>query len=222
MTKLVATLGIVACLFGGCGTDRPDRAGPGPSVSTSASPSWAPPHDAEPEPTYTMPQNLCTAVSWTAFTDVYPGQPVRQMAELGRKDDPQRASTATCTAFVGSADDGLFLTIEARIYVQEALADEQYVTWRNLDAHRLADVKTVDAIGSAAYSMSDRVLGPALVVVHGNALFRFTVRDLGTAAHIPLGDPTPRLRTLATATIGGLPQTRASTAATWPPFGPQP
>lgn len=222
MMKYVVTLCILTGLAGGCDTHPRGHVEPEPSASTSAAATGVPRIDQGPEPTYTMPPNLCSVISWTAFTDAYPDQPVRQMTELGRKDEPGRVNTAACTAFVGQAADGLFLTIEAKVYAQDSFAKQEFQTWRSLDARRLSDLKGVDAIGSAAYSMSDRILGPALVVLHGNALFRFSVRDLGTAGHIPLGDPPQHLRAMATATLAGLPQTRPPTAPTWPPSGPQP
>jgi hypothetical protein len=208
------------CLVNGCDSVPHGGVTPHATTSASASPTTAT-HNPRPEPTYTMPTNLCSAISWEAFIEAYPDQPLRQMAEFGRKEDPGHVSEAACTAFVGKAEDGLFLTIEAKVYAQAASAHDQYMIWRNSDARRQSDIKNQDAIGSAAYSMSDRILGPALVVVHGNVLLRFSVRDLGTAGHIPLADPTQRLRRLATATIANLPQTRPTTT-TWPPSGPQP
>ncbi|HCT79563.1 MAG TPA: hypothetical protein DGT23_23965 [Micromonosporaceae bacterium] len=207
-TKLTRTLTatalsiLVAALPAACNDKEPPKPNPpastGSSPAASASPSApaaASGHVVNNGPSYKMPAEACKLLTVEPFADLYPGAKTR-LDPLG---------PGKCNITIGELPGGLIISTTVEIVRGgRGAATGQFEGLRSIEERdNPGKVKNFAGVGSAAYTY-DGMLGPVLVVVHGDAYVRVVVAKLGRSAVIP-PDTADRAAKIARQILAGLP-----------------
>ncbi len=195
----IATLTVAALLEACINDHKPNISTPGTPKTTSPSPS--PP--SKP-PTYTMPANLCTAVSADAFADLAPAAPPKT-SEKARSQTSQHTSS-TCTVTLGTLDQAALVSVGVDLFTDPLGAQSQYEKFRASMFKDYPEAHDVTGVGTAAYSFTEPAGGPHLVVHFGNAHMGVSVVHLDSGKTLP-SNVENRLIATAKATLAKLPTT---------------
>lgn len=194
-SDLLATALTVSLLIAGCTDSGEPTAGTPQNSSSSPSPPATP-------PTYTMPANLCTAVSDEAFADIAPATPPKTQ-EMARTQTP-RHSSSTCVITLGSLDHAVLVSVGVDLFTDTVGAQGNYEGFRGVVFKDYPAARDVTGVGTAAYFFSDPTLGPHLVVQFGNAHIGVAAVAVGGSEALP-SDVESRLVATANTTLNKLP-----------------
>ncbi|HZM74577.1 MAG TPA: hypothetical protein VFC19_02560 [Candidatus Limnocylindrales bacterium] len=195
----VAALAAATLLAGCTDNDKPTNNAPGAPKATSPSPS--PP--AKP-PTYTMPDNVCTAVNTDAFADLVPAAPPKTSEKS--RTQTGRTTSSTCLVTLGTLDRALLVSVGVDLFLDSFGAQGQYEGFRGLAFKDHRDARDVTGVGTAAYFFTDPDTGPHLVTRSGNAHISVFVAPIDSANSLP-SDVETRLITATKTTLAKLPTT---------------